>query len=111
MSAVFIPSFRQQAYQRATTLFAGRGLRRFPLVNHLHSFMKRRLRRREADVLGHRMLLDENDSLELSWNGIYEPYETSLVQQIAKPGGTIVDIGANIGYYTLIFARAVGGAG
>ncbi|OGX15730.1 MAG: hypothetical protein A2166_03120 [Omnitrophica WOR_2 bacterium RBG_13_41_10] len=41
----------------------------------------------------------------------YEP-ETSLVfEQIVKPGMTVVDVGANIGYYTLLAAKLVGNEG
>ena len=62
-------------------------------------------------VQGHRMWLDDKDTLELGRRGIYEPTETDLLKRELKPGQTFVDIGANIGYYTLIAARLVGPAG
>jgi FkbM family methyltransferase len=65
----------------------------------------------ECIVLGHRMFLDWNDTLRLSKNGIYEPMETKLVMEILKEGDVVVDVGAHIGYYTLIFARCVGEKG
>lgn len=43
--------------------------------------------------------------------GVYEPTETTLFLQQLRPGMTVVDIGANIGYYTLLAARAVGSTG
>jgi FkbM family methyltransferase len=43
--------------------------------------------------------------------GKYEPYTTRLVQNMLKPGMVAVDVGANIGYYTIIFARQVGSQG
>jgi FkbM family methyltransferase len=43
--------------------------------------------------------------------GAYEISETRLVQALLGPGMTFVDIGANIGYYTLVAARMVGDQG
>lgn len=98
-------------YRRGSALLAGRGLRRYALVNRLNSFVLRCVRPREAVVLGHRMLIDRHDSLELSIKGIYEPLETRIAEKLVTPGGCVVDIGANIGYYTLLCARRAGPAG
>jgi FkbM family methyltransferase len=43
--------------------------------------------------------------------GAFEISETRLVQALLGPGMTFVDIGANIGYYTLVAARVVGEMG
>jgi FkbM family methyltransferase len=44
-------------------------------------------------------------------NGAYEPHLTSLLLPFIKPGMTVFDIGANIGYYTVLLARRVGDQG
>ncbi len=43
--------------------------------------------------------------------GKYEPYETQLILRQTKIGDTVVDVGANIGYYTLLLANKVGKTG
>jgi FkbM family methyltransferase len=51
--------------------------------------------------------LDPQDSLEL----LSQPFESSevrLVKRLISPGQTVVDVGANIGYYTLLFSSLVG---
>jgi len=56
-------------------------------------------------ILDFQMYLDDLDSLKLGVNGIYEPQETLLIQELVKPDWTCIDIGANIGYFTLIMAK------
>ena len=41
----------------------------------------------------------------------FEPVEIKSITDLAEPGFTFVDIGANCGFYALRFARAVGGEG
>jgi FkbM family methyltransferase len=43
--------------------------------------------------------------------GYYEFWETRLVQELLRPGDTFVDVGANLGWFTLLAARCVGAAG
>lgn len=62
-------------------------------------------------VNGHRMYLDDRDSLRLSVNRECEPAETALFRREVKPGDVVLDLGANIGYFTLLFAQRVGPSG
>ena len=57
------------------------------------------------------MYLDDQDSLELSINSVHEPFETKILGGLVREGGVVLDVGANIGYYTLQFARQVGANG
>lgn len=45
-------------------------------------------------------------SFRLFWCGIqyYEPISTLVLQQLLAPGDTFLDVGANIGFYTLVLA-------
>jgi FkbM family methyltransferase len=43
--------------------------------------------------------------------GVWEPHLTRWIQRALRPGDAFIDVGANIGYYTLLAARAVGPEG
>jgi len=61
-------------------------------------------------IHGHRMVLASGDKyppIAMSM-GRYEEKTTQLVQRLIKPGMVVVDVGAHVGYYTLLAARAVG---
>jgi FkbM family methyltransferase len=75
--------------------------------------IERHLRSR-AEVRGHRMFLDPTDGIvspTLLQDGVFEPTETELLEREIGPGDVVLDVGANIGYYTLLFARRVGPQG
>lgn len=69
------------------------------------------------DIFGHKMYVDVNDqgiSLEsiVGHPESYYPYgELGFWRKNLKPGQTVIDIGANIGYFTLYTARLVGSQG
>jgi FkbM family methyltransferase len=44
-------------------------------------------------------------------DGCWEPYETALLLELLRPGQVFVDVGANIGYFSVIAASVVGQAG
>jgi FkbM family methyltransferase len=45
------------------------------------------------------------------WIGNYERRHATVLNSVAKPGMTVFDVGANVGYFTLLFSRAVGPQG
>jgi FkbM family methyltransferase len=47
----------------------------------------------------------------LARNLAYEPFETQWMQYLVRPGDVVLDIGAHIGYYTLLFSQRVGREG
>lgn len=62
------------------------------------------------EVYGSRLRLDPEDSLFLGSHD-YEPYASKLVMGLLRPGDIAVDVGAMIGYYTVIMAKHVGSNG
>ena len=56
---------------------------------------------------------DLRDSIarEVCFTGRYEPQETTLALALLGPGMTVLDVGANWGYFTLVAAHAVGPTG
>ncbi|MFA5377909.1 MAG: FkbM family methyltransferase [Dehalococcoidia bacterium] len=56
--------------------------------------------------------IDPQDSLRLrGGDGLYERFETALVKRHLKPGQIFVDVGAHIGYYSVLAASIVGPTG
>jgi FkbM family methyltransferase len=45
------------------------------------------------------------------WLGTYEPELQETIRRMIVPGMVVYDLGANIGYVSLLFARAVGSSG
>jgi FkbM family methyltransferase len=45
------------------------------------------------------------------WLGTYEPELQESIRRLIQPGMVIYDVGANIGYVSLLFAKAVGASG
>jgi FkbM family methyltransferase len=43
--------------------------------------------------------------------GTWEPHATALFHEVIRPGDVVIDVGANVGYYTLLAAHRVGRGG
>ena len=54
---------------------------------------------------------DKVISERLRREGVWEPYETHLVLNLLEPGGVFVDVGANLGYFSILAAACVGERG
>jgi len=97
--------------------FAGRGLGDLPLIMWFQSFFYHHLKPSGIvliNVEGSAMHVDSRDTgvapFLLEW-GIYEKYVTEIFKKLVRKGTVVVDVGANIGYYTLLAARLTGEKG
>jgi FkbM family methyltransferase len=94
-------------------LFAGSGLRKIWIIEKINLLVRTSLKPKFIITkrYGHKMFLDKIDSLYLSVHKDWENVETKLIEESVKKGGIVLDIGANIGFYTLVMARLVGEKG
>jgi len=74
------------------------------------------LRRRfiEKRIYDYRLVLDSDDSglsSQLLRRGAREPEQKFLIESTLQPGMVAFDLGANLGYYSIMMARLVGESG
>jgi len=109
----------RQTYKLLVMMIGLRRLRKLPLVRRIYEFLGSRLVTSDdvalIDAPGGKMYLDAAYQHGASWilflDGVYEKHETELFSGVVKEGMTVVDLGANIGYYTLLAAKLVGEKG
>jgi FkbM family methyltransferase len=68
----------------------------------------------EVVACGRPFIVDLRDTVVgpgILYYGAWEPEKSELFNHLLQPGDRVVDIGANIGYFTVLFAAAVGDAG
>ena len=63
-----------------------------------------------GDLVGARLALDLQSEKDY-WLGTYEPELQAAIADWVKPGMTAYDVGANVGYVSLLLARQVGPKG
>ena len=69
-----------------------------------------RYRKNFIEIDGRKMYLDEKDSLKLSIKD-FSPTLVKFWKSVIKKGDTVIDLGANIGFFTCLFAQLVGETG
>jgi len=102
-------------------LLAGAYARRFPIELgkwRIAEFLRKRLARNSFQRViqvrdGIQMELDTSDFLqrEIFISGDFEPNVRREILSILKPGDLFLDIGANVGFFSLLAAKAVGPEG
>lgn len=109
-------------YLLISEFLVNRGLGKFRFIVDLHQYFLRMLTPKENFLVP----INEKNKIFLHGSrysgtlsglggllssGIYEKYQTILFKKIVKRGMNVVDIGANIGYYTLLAAEFTGDQG
>ena len=100
-----------------TKVFSNTFIKELPGVLTLHRFLYELTRPKDIVMIncqGNKMYVDPQDiciAPHLLSKGIYEPFQTELFKKLIAKDMTVVDIGAHIGYYSLIAASIVGSGG
>jgi len=90
---------------KSTIKIAGnKGLGKNFLGKSVKKYLIENSKTNEIIVNGCKMQLDKNDVMQMSLFD-YEPIETDIVKSNVKKNDIVVDVGANIGYYTLLMAK------
>ncbi|MFF4332330.1 FkbM family methyltransferase [[Kitasatospora] papulosa] len=82
--------------------------------NHLNDWLRGSPRRAVTrSNFGARFHADTRDLIQryIYTFGVWEPHLTKWLQRTLRPGDTFVDVGANIGYYSLLASRLIGASG
>jgi len=108
---------RQARRQRLERIHIARDAReRFGWEHALESAPMREMRARfgnylEVEANGHPFVIDLRDTVVgqgILYDGAWEPEKTQLFAQLLRLGDRVVDVGANIGYYSVLFGHSVG---
>jgi FkbM family methyltransferase len=110
-----------QVSNLAVKPLAGKDIGRFRPIRAIYRYLAPHLipeEKRLVDVNGYKMLvhMEEYKGIDGITHqelllGIYEKYTTALFKELVGGGMNVIDIGANIGYYTLLAAKLVGDEG
>ncbi|MBM4166174.1 MAG: FkbM family methyltransferase [Ignavibacteria bacterium] len=112
MKQLFFSLFR--FFQR---ILKGSGLGKIPFLKKLRDFIYNLFRPKsvtQIEIEGIKLFVDPEDEAIgklFLVHTRYEPTETDLIKSILKSRMTLVDIGANIGYYSILASKCVGEKG
>jgi len=101
----------QIIYKNIAKLFFGTGIGKIKIISKVNKYFTSKLKPDFIIINNIKYFLDKHDSLGLSITNNHEKTETELVKQEIQEGDYVVDVGAHIGYFSLIFSKIVGKQG
>lgn len=103
-SRIFLPCYKKIIRK----LSRGKGYGKNKFIRNFLNVFDQIFRDKFVNVHGHTMHLPDKGFDTYSTSGIYGELDTLTVEKIVKKDDIVIDIGAAIGYYSLILRRAVG---
>lgn len=105
------------AFRAVTKPFIGSGLGKIRPIGAAYRSLSRRLIPQSEQIIQMdgfkiRVRVDKGRDIDgvaqkLIYDHEYEPMTTAVFKRLLKPGMTVVDVGANIGYFTLLSSHLV----
>ena len=103
--------FFLKIYKKINPILERKWKFKIPFSIKIQRFLISHAKSNIVHIQGHKMFLDQNDSLNFSIDGVWEETLTNYLKKTVKEGNVVLDIGANIGYFTLLLAKLVGTKG
>jgi FkbM family methyltransferase len=97
-------NIKNKFFKSTMNIIGNKGLGNNYIGKNVKSFLVKNSKNNQVIVNGCKMYLDKNDVMQISLFD-YEPIETKIVKSNIKKNDIVVDIGSNIGYYTLLMAK------
>ena len=98
-------------YRKLAASLYGTGISKIPLVKNIHGAISKHTTPEFITIFGYKMFLDKTNMEEYCVVFDSETEMTRILQKWIKKGDTVIDVGANIGFYTLLFRNLVGDTG
>ena len=104
-------------FKRVVNFFHGSGLGRLPGIKLIYNFLFSSLRPQGTQIINTdvgKLMVDTSDTGEVPYllmRGSYDKFESETIRKFLLSGMTAIDIGAHIGYFTILMAKIVGNTG
>ena len=98
---------KYKIYKILKKVIGGKGLTKYSSIKEFKQNIEDGANSEYVTIDGNKLYLDSSDSLRLSVKKEFEPQTTCLIQKNIFSGNIVVDIGANIGFFTLIMSNGV----
>ena len=97
-------------FKKLSRLVSGKGLAKLPFATNIYQYGIVEIITAEK----HKMFVESRDTGMAPYfimHGDFIPDESEVLKKIIKPGMVFIDVGANIGYFSLIAAKLIGDSG